>query len=215
MIPVRIALNSRIGERPRHDRGRGRHEHHLEEPVGCGRVAGAEVGALLRERRAVVGAPDAEAADEAAVDAVIHQLVADQIEQDAGDRIDRDVLEQLRADAALAHQACLEHCETGRHPHHEKAAHQKRERVEHELGLGGHAGFLCRRRLHEQAQRGSDPSRHLGIPQHPVFSVVDPDTGTTAGERHQPRPGRTGEQAACQSRRTAAIGGIVASGLPR
>jgi hypothetical protein len=100
MIPVRTAENSRkghtpdaLGERTRGDRGRGRDEHHLEEPVrGCG-IAAAEVGALLGQRRAVVGRPDGEAAEPAAVDAIVHQVVADQVEQDAGDRVHRDVLE--------------------------------------------------------------------------------------------------------------------------
>jgi hypothetical protein len=49
----------------------------------------------------------------------------------------RDILEQLRADAALAHQARLEHGEPGGHPHHQKAVHQERQRIQDVLCLGG------------------------------------------------------------------------------
>lgn len=124
-------------------------------------------GALLRE------AASGEAAEPAAIDAGVHQIVPDQVVHDAGEREQRDVLEQLGADAALADQPRLEHREARGHPHHQKAVHQEGQRVEDVLGLGRDSGRLLRRgrrgereaRQHQTACQPHRPgvSRHIVI----------------------------------------------------
>src|SRR3546814_6891599 len=60
----------------------------------------------------------------------VHQVVADQVIHDAGEGVDRDVLQADRRGVLGAHQARFQHGEAGGHPHHEEAAHQERKGVE-------------------------------------------------------------------------------------
>jgi hypothetical protein len=102
-----------LGHRAGNDRGGGCHEDHLEEPVRSYGVAvlddGADqrVGGLFGAQQGEFGLAGVieqrERADKTAIHIGVHQIVADQVVHDAGDRIERDVLQADRRGVLTAH----------------------------------------------------------------------------------------------------------------
>ena len=95
-----------FGERAGDDGGGGGHEHHLEEPVGHRGIAVVDDGPGRRRLRRIVrgvqqlhlfagrSVEQRERAEPAAlVHPDIHDVVADQVEHQAGDRVQADILE--------------------------------------------------------------------------------------------------------------------------
>jgi hypothetical protein len=86
------------------------------------RIAGIEA---IGQRRAEI----------AAVDAGVHQRVADDPEHHARNRIERDVLQTLHGNVLGTDQACFKHGKAGGHEHDQEAADQEQQRVEDVFGF--------------------------------------------------------------------------------
>ena len=145
-----------LGQRAGHDR-RGRcAEHQLEEIVRTRRGVGQVVSRIGRDADSLENGH----ADDAGQDAVnrpgaerVHQVVADHIVTDGGNREERHILGQLHGCVLGADKAGFQHAEAAGHEHDEHAANQEQQRVQDEYTMLGH--FLCEsRRCHERADTG-------------------------------------------------------------
>ena len=148
-----------LGQRARDDRGGGGAEHQLEEEVradrGVGDVDVRRADADRLERRPVPKAPSTLWIDQPSPR--VHQVVADQVVHDRGDREEADVLGELHGHVLRPHEAGFEHREARGHPEHQEAADQEQKRGEDEadLGAGGGAGGH-RRILRDGRASGSE-----------------------------------------------------------
>ena len=125
----------------RHDRCGGSHKQCLEEEARHRRAASRHylVDAACRpveQHRLRLGGPleHLQRAYES-VDADVHEAVTHKEVRDARDRINPHVLEADHRCVLGANRAGLKHREPGAHPHHQRAPHQERERVENELDV--------------------------------------------------------------------------------
>ncbi|MNY15640.1 hypothetical protein D3C86_1488640 [compost metagenome] len=113
------------------DRHAGRGEHHLEEEVRARRVVGRVVATGENRLDAVLlTEQEAQARQDAALRAGIHDVVTDHQVHDAGDRVQGDVLGEDFGGVLGPHQTGFEHGKTRCHPHHQSTANQKVEGIE-------------------------------------------------------------------------------------
>ena len=153
-----------FGQRPGNDGSRGRHEDHLEEPVGHGGVTGA-VGKHIR-RGPVLAAQQGNLVARGAVHkprgandvehVVIHQVVANEEVGQGGDGVKADVLQADHGGVLGAHRAGLQHSEAGAHPHHQRSPDKEGEGVEHKGRFLVHAGGVGHRRPGEKQGYGGN-----------------------------------------------------------
>ena len=122
-------------QRARHDGCGGRHEDHLEEPVGWCRISGVRIGcdiAVIADRSAVVRSPRGERTDPAAIiaDACIHKIIADNEIHKASNGIKRNVLQADRRNVLWANHAGFEHAKARGHEHDKETADKEQQRIE-------------------------------------------------------------------------------------
>ena len=130
-----------FGQGSRYDGGRGRHEHHLEEPVRHHGVAVLDDrffhGRIAFEQGDFLSGwtvEEFEGADPGP-DVHIHQVVADRIEGEACNRVETDVFQTDDGRILGANGPGLQHGEAGAHPHHQRAPDQERKGVEDEAQI--------------------------------------------------------------------------------
>ena len=100
-----------LGNTPGHNRTGSTTEYHLEEPVRSRCVA---TGVVTGQGCGIISGPEPEAAHETTVDTGVHQVVTDNVEEDAGNTEQGNVFQTDGGNVFGTDQTGFEHTENQR-----------------------------------------------------------------------------------------------------